>query len=757
MNFISTFFSILFICFTIGLNAQDSPVVSMGIVTTTASTVVVPVKVVKFTDIKACDLKILYNPSIVKPTVITKGIGLGGSANVNISTPGEIVIGWYSGFPVSMTDNSAIFNISFDKVSNGTSILDFDLIANNDCQFYNGSGVKLNDVPSSTFYFPGSLNMVNESPVTTAPNLKPSLNEIINVPVTVTGFNKIGAVSLMLNYDPLVLNYNSADNTGSFPGLIIYNPIPGKITVSGNNANLAGYSLADNSVFFTLNFTYLGGTSLLSWIDDGESCEYAGPGPDYFILNDIPQENFFINGSVGLDQLIPTIAIGTITSPTTCGGKGNIPLVFTNVPDGNYIIDYDGGSFASIDVLANAALIVAPAGTYNDLQITVNSKTSVLGVNIVLTDPASPDQPVITAGGPTSFCEGGNVVLTSGEALTYLWSTGETTQSITAYTSGNYSVTVSNASGCSATSEILVVTVNDKPEKPPIMSCWDDYHFNIALCVWENKGIEPLKPEKVNCWDEFIFNLNTCTWENIGVQPEKPAMEYCWDDYLFNTTLCIWENQGTKPSEPEKLNCWDKFEFNKTTCAWDNTGTQPTEPASLNCWDEFAFDTNNCGWANIGVQQEKPEMVNCWDDFRFKETLCEWENIGTKPVKPPLLNSWDDFIFNAVSCTWENIGVTTTTEIHGFIDEVNLTCYPNPFRESVTIKYLLPESGLVNMEITGILGNKTKLLSNQFQSAGEHILDFDGDMLVTGIYQINLRLTSYNSVIWTKTIRTIKQ
>jgi hypothetical protein len=70
----------------------------------------------------------------------------------------------------------------------------------------------------------------------------------------------------------------------------------------------------------------------------------------------------------------------------------------------------------------------------------------------------------ITAAGPTSFCEGGNVVLTASAGNSWLWSNGATTQSITAGISGNYSVTVTNASGCSATSSPTVVTLNPNPQ-----------------------------------------------------------------------------------------------------------------------------------------------------------------------------------------------------------------------------------------------------------------------------------------------------
>jgi hypothetical protein len=56
------------------------------------------------------------------------------------------------------------------------------------------------------------------------------------------------------------------------------------------------------------------------------------------------------------------------------------------------------------------------------------------------------------------FCQGGAVVLKANApaGVTYLWSTGATTQSINVYASGTYTVTVANGSGCTASSSTTV-------------------------------------------------------------------------------------------------------------------------------------------------------------------------------------------------------------------------------------------------------------------------------------------------------------
>src|ERR1035437_8059572 len=50
----------------------------------------------------------------------------------------------------------------------------------------------------------------------------------------------------------------------------------------------------------------------------------------------------------------------------------------------------------------------------------------------------------ITASGSTTFCSGGSVSLTAVSGSSWLWSTGATTQGITATTSGTYSVTITD-------------------------------------------------------------------------------------------------------------------------------------------------------------------------------------------------------------------------------------------------------------------------------------------------------------------------
>ncbi len=85
--------------------------------------------------------------------------------------------------------------------------------------------------------------------------------------------------------------------------------------------------------------------------------------------------------------------------------------------------------------------------------------------------PCTPPISTITPAGPTTFCQGGSVVLNanSGTGLTYQWAlngtniSGATNSSYTATTAGSYTVLVFNAPTCSTVSAATTVTVTPPP------------------------------------------------------------------------------------------------------------------------------------------------------------------------------------------------------------------------------------------------------------------------------------------------------
>ncbi|MCK9613361.1 MAG: T9SS type A sorting domain-containing protein, partial [Bacteroidales bacterium] len=75
---------------------------------------------------------------------------------------------------------------------------------------------------------------------------------------------------------------------------------------------------------------------------------------------------------------------------------------------------------------------------------------------------------------------------------------------------------------------------------------------------------------------------------------------------------------------------------------------------------------------------------------------------------------------------------------NGNTPELELTGYPNPFSEKVTLSYRLPEAGKVKLEVYNAMGMQVKELVNQYQDAGKYTVEFQGSKLSAGMYTFKL-------------------
>ncbi len=143
-----------------------------------------------------------------------------------------------------------------------------------------------------------------------------------------------------------------------------------------------------------------------------------------------------------------TIAAG---GPTTFCQGGTVTL--TAAP--GYSYTWSNGANSS-------SITTGIAGNYT-VSVTNSFGCSAVSAPITITVLPSPT-PQITAGGPTVFCPGDSVTLTSAPASSYSWNTGATTQSITVNTGGFYSLGVTDANGCSGTIRTgIIVTLYPSP------------------------------------------------------------------------------------------------------------------------------------------------------------------------------------------------------------------------------------------------------------------------------------------------------
>ena len=69
--------------------------------------------------------------------------------------------------------------------------------------------------------------------------------------------------------------------------------------------------------------------------------------------------------------------------------------------------------------------------------------------------------------------------------------------------------------------------------------------------------------------------------------------------------------------------------------------------------------------------------------------------------------------------------------------------YPNPFNPTTTIRYELPQDGIVTIEVFDILGQKVKTILNEFKKADRYEVTFRSSGLASGVYIYQLRVNDF--------------
>jgi hypothetical protein len=385
---------------------QNAPISTVGNVTSTGTTLVVPITATDFTNIGSCNMQLLYNPAIATCTGVTIDPSLPGSIDYYLGNPGVITFGWYTWPGATLPDNSVIFNLSFTKVTPGTSPVTWN-DSYGERQWSDGNSLTLNDLPPDTYYIDGSFTFQGNAPITIAPTFGACPGTTIAVPIKVLDFNTIGVFSLTLQFSASVLTYQSYTNTSGFPGLGVLNPNIGNITIAGfAPASSPGVTLADSATLVTLYFTYLSGTTTLTWYDDGTSCEYGGPPLTYSVLNDIPASTYYIPGQIG--EFCASYWTGNIDDDwfKTGNWTNGIPSVtkdalIPEVDPNPYPVITGNASSREADIDAAASLTIQTNGTLT-AQGDFNNDGSLLIKSSATSDGSFIDNGTITGTGTAS-------------------------------------------------------------------------------------------------------------------------------------------------------------------------------------------------------------------------------------------------------------------------------------------------------------------------------------------------------------------
>ena len=266
---------------------------------------------------------------------------------------------------------------------------------------------------------------------------------------------------------PTISNNAGAGTFSSTAGLVFISTTTGEVDISGSTAGsyvitytdtdaaTATFDLSINTIP-TVTVSASAGT-----ICDGESTILTASG-----ANSYTWSNGGTGASITVSPSTTTIFTATGTDSNSCTSSGGTTITVNALPSVSIsgTLTYCSGASTTLDAGSfvsylwsngeTTQTISATAGNYT-VTVTDSNGCSNTSAQVAVSELALP---TVAISGTLSYCAGSNTTLTATAGLnTYLWSSGETTQSITA-TAGSYTVTGTDSNGCSNTSSSVTVT-----------------------------------------------------------------------------------------------------------------------------------------------------------------------------------------------------------------------------------------------------------------------------------------------------------
>ncbi|HEY0029562.1 MAG TPA: SBBP repeat-containing protein, partial [Bacteroidia bacterium] len=485
--------------------------------------------------------------------------------------------------------------------------------------------------------------------------------------------------------------YNGPSN-GYDEGKALAVDASGSVYITGYS-----YTTGANNDFTTIKYD---GAGTQQWIT-----KYNGTGNNADQAAAIAVDaigNVFITGlskGSGSNEDYETIKYCQLTSnagtdTTICNGS-SAQLNATAPGAVSYAWTPNDGTLSSITI---ANPVASPTVTTTYIVAITNSNGCTDLDSIVVTVVPLP-APSITADGPTSFCIGDSVTLTAAAATSYQWSTSpaDVLQSITVSTSGTYSVTITNGTGCSATASQTVTvfslpTINAGPNDSTCLST------NANLMA--TGGVSYIWHPGTSLSDSTIANpvagpTLTTTYTVIGT-----ATGGCSN--TDSVTITVLGNPGlpTITKGGDTLYCSPSY----TAYQWYFNGSPIAAPAGIA--QNYVYGTNGSYYVEV---------------------------------------------FNVFGCSSVSTAINITDV--GIIENSDLSLfgvYPNPTTSDIFLDLLLKKAGAIKITIMNVTG-QTVFSEDVNAVAGNYKKQISLNNLAKGIYY--LQISTGNEVINKKIVK----
>ncbi len=176
---------------------------------------------------------------------------------------------------------------------------------------------------------------------------------------------------------------------------------------------------------------------------------------------------------------IPAVPTISAAGPTTFCSGNQVVLRSSSAIGNQWMLNGNDLAGQSAD-----SLIVTLAGNYS-VRVTNAGNCSNTSTNLTITVNPTPAVAFVGANGPTTFCQGGQVVLSSSVSQNAVWVLNgqpfvPVSGPLAVVSSGSWAVRVSGGNGCFSFSLPTIVTVNPIPVKPIISRVLDTLISNVV-------------------------------------------------------------------------------------------------------------------------------------------------------------------------------------------------------------------------------------------------------------------------------------
>ncbi len=290
--------------------------------------------------------------------------------------------------------------------------------------------------------------------------------------------------------------------------------------------------------------------------------------------------------------------------------------------------------------------------------------------------------------GNTSICQGDSTVLTANSGVSYLWSTGDISQSITVYTAGNYTVTVSQSAPCGTTTTSNPISVNYIT--PAFNFTWNAY------CQYDTVSFAPT----VTCYNDtsWLWNFGDSLSGIENFSTLQFPSHYFTNVGIYDITLVLNGTDTTQNS------------IYITEVPVVNLGNDTT----ILSGDSILLDAGYVSWQfgnYLWSTGETWQTISVTDTGTYYVTVCEFG-----------------------CCSSDTIHITLATGINNYENGViNVSFSPNIF----SISAILQSTFLLENATLNIYNTNGNLVRQETELSG-HSLIFQRNKLSSGLYLFSL-------------------